>query len=227
MVRQSVCSCMYAFTTDIKLTTLTCLMFPLLQDGYTDALNKLQQTVIQAYKVDPNIKFEVFIHKVDGLSDDQRIDIQRDIHQRAHDDLLDASTCSFHCTGFLILLQILYTTVPELMYDPFGRNISLFSFVLHLTSSRKLLSVVYAGDDRTLSRKENILLHWTPVTHVGAFVDAIRAEVFLVIFRVYVVSPAGVQTLSSLFGAAIRSHRQTRRAACMCARQASIAHRFE
>lgn len=29
-----------------------------------------------------NIKFEVFIHKVDCLTDDQKMDIQRDITQR-------------------------------------------------------------------------------------------------------------------------------------------------
>ena len=47
-------------------------------------------TVTRAHKINPDIKFEVFIHKVDGLSDDQKIESQRDIHQRANDDLLDA-----------------------------------------------------------------------------------------------------------------------------------------
>jgi len=43
--------------------------------------------VTRAYKVNPGIKFEVFIHKVDGLSDDYKIETQRDIHQRANDEL--------------------------------------------------------------------------------------------------------------------------------------------
>ena len=55
-----------------------------------EALNRLHQTVTKAYKVNPNIHFEVFIHKVDGLSDDHKIETQRDIHQRANDDLCDA-----------------------------------------------------------------------------------------------------------------------------------------
>lgn len=38
-----------------------------------DALAKLHLTVSKAYQVNPNIKFEVFIHKVDGLTDDHRI----------------------------------------------------------------------------------------------------------------------------------------------------------
>ena len=43
------------------------------QDDYTEALQKLHQTVTKAHKVNPNITFEVFIHKSDGLSDEQKI----------------------------------------------------------------------------------------------------------------------------------------------------------
>ena len=43
------------------------------QDEYMEALSKLYVTVTKAYKVNPNITFEVFIHKVDGLSDDHKI----------------------------------------------------------------------------------------------------------------------------------------------------------
>ncbi|CAH1406297.1 unnamed protein product [Nezara viridula] len=60
------------------------------QDDYMDALNKLNVTVTKAFKVNPNIKFETFIHKVDGLTEDNKMETQRDIHQRANDDLSDA-----------------------------------------------------------------------------------------------------------------------------------------
>lgn len=33
----------------------------------------LNSAVIKAYKLNPNIKFEVFIHKVDCLSDDNKV----------------------------------------------------------------------------------------------------------------------------------------------------------
>lgn len=39
-------------------------MLLLFQDDYQDALDKLQLTVTKAYRVNSNIKFEVFIHKV-------------------------------------------------------------------------------------------------------------------------------------------------------------------
>ena len=73
------------------------------QDDYLDTLTKLHQTVIKAYKVNPDIKFEVFIHKVDGLTDDHKIDTQRDIHQRVTGELedggLDNLKLSFYLTS--------------------------------------------------------------------------------------------------------------------------------
>ncbi|XP_070534665.1 ras-related GTP-binding protein C-like [Ptychodera flava] len=71
------------------------------QDDYMDALAKLHMTVTRAYKVNPNIKFEVFIHKVDGLSDDHKIETQRDIHQRATDELADAGLDGVHLSFYL------------------------------------------------------------------------------------------------------------------------------
>ena len=52
------------------------------QDDYLDALSKLNSTVTRAHRVNPEIKCEVFIHKVDGLSDDTKMETQRDIHQK-------------------------------------------------------------------------------------------------------------------------------------------------
>lgn len=61
-----------------------------------EALARLHLTVTRAYKVNPDINFEIFIHKVDGLSDDHKIETQRDIHQRANDDLADAGLEKIH-----------------------------------------------------------------------------------------------------------------------------------
>lgn len=59
-------------------------------DPYTDALQKLHETIVRANKYNPNIVFEVFIHKVDGdlfLSDEQKVDCQRDIHEQIYAEL--------------------------------------------------------------------------------------------------------------------------------------------
>ncbi|KAF5905795.1 ras-related GTP-binding protein C [Clarias magur] len=71
------------------------------QDDYVEALTRLHLTVSRAYRVNPEINFEVFIHKVDGLSDDHKIETQRDIHQRANDDLADASLEKLHLSFYL------------------------------------------------------------------------------------------------------------------------------
>nr|AAW24707.1 SJCHGC05063 protein [Schistosoma japonicum] len=49
------------------------------QDDYHEALTRLHATLESAFRFNMSIKFEVFIHKVDCLSDDQKMDIQRDI----------------------------------------------------------------------------------------------------------------------------------------------------
>ena len=71
------------------------------QDDYQEALLKLTQTVTKAYKVNPRIKFEVFIHKVDGVSDDFKIESQRDITSRALDDLTDLGMSQIQLNYYL------------------------------------------------------------------------------------------------------------------------------
>ena len=85
---------------------------------------KLNLTVTRAYKVNPNIRFEVFIHKVDGLSDDHKIEAQRDIHQRANDELMeegfDSVNLSFYLTSiydhsiFEAFSKVVQKLIPQL-----------------------------------------------------------------------------------------------------------------
>ncbi|XP_036331915.1 ras-related GTP-binding protein C [Rhagoletis pomonella] len=94
------------------------------KDDYNEALTKFKNTVIKAYKVNPRIKFEVFIHKVDGISDDSKMESQRDIHQRASDDLSDAGLnqihLSFHLTSiydhsiFEAFSKVVQKLIPQL-----------------------------------------------------------------------------------------------------------------
>lgn len=67
------------------------------QDDYSsEALPKLHQTIVKACQVNPHIQFEVFIHKVDGLSDDHKIESQRDIQQQVSAELEDANLSRIH-----------------------------------------------------------------------------------------------------------------------------------
>ncbi|RUS18389.1 Gtr1/RagA G protein conserved region-domain-containing protein [Endogone sp. FLAS-F59071] len=97
------------------------------QDQYIEALSKLHNTVALASRVNPNIKFEVLIHKVDGLGDDMKIETQRDVQQRTNDELADAELedihLSFHLTSiydhsifeaFSKIIQKLISQLPTL-----------------------------------------------------------------------------------------------------------------
>jgi Ras-related GTP-binding protein C/D len=111
------------------------------QDDYMESLSKLHHTVKKAHQVNPDIKFEVFIHKVDGLSDDHKIETQRDIHQRANEDLMDSGDenilLSFYLTSiydhsiFEAFSKVVQKLIPQL---PTLENLlNIFITVIELT----------------------------------------------------------------------------------------------
>ncbi|KAK6874788.1 GTP-binding protein GTR2 [Candida tropicalis] len=94
------------------------------QDEYLNAITNLSMIIDYAYKVNPNINIEVLIHKIDGLSEDYRIDAQRDIMQRTGDELLDLGVegveLSFYLTSIFnhsiyeAFSRIVQKLIPEL-----------------------------------------------------------------------------------------------------------------
>jgi Ras-related GTP-binding protein C/D len=71
------------------------------QDDYSEAIHRLHQTVVRASKVNPSVFFEVFIHKVDGLADENKIERQREIQQRALTELADSKLDNVHLSFYL------------------------------------------------------------------------------------------------------------------------------
>lgn len=94
------------------------------QTEYLGALQNLQTIIELAFKVNPSINVEVLIHKIDGLSDDFRLDTQRDIIQRTTDELTDANLenvkISFHLTSIYdrsiheAFSRIIQKLIPEI-----------------------------------------------------------------------------------------------------------------
>lgn len=94
------------------------------QDDYQEAILKLHQTVQQAYQVNNKIVFEVFIHKVDGISDDHRIEIKRDIENRLREELqeneMNDVPIRFHLTSiydhtiFEAFSKVIQKLIPQL-----------------------------------------------------------------------------------------------------------------
>ncbi len=75
------------------------------QDDYFDAISRLHELVVRAFAINPLIEFHIFVHKVDGLSDDYKFDTQRDIEQRLLDELADASASFAFAPGAREMLQ--------------------------------------------------------------------------------------------------------------------------
>eukprot|EP00727_Mastigamoeba_balamuthi_P010474 m51a1_g6049 putative ras-related gtp-binding protein (378) ;mRNA; f:207600-209426 len=73
------------------------------QEDYNEALRRLHQTIVKAHRLNSAVRFEVLIHKVDGLSDDHKIDCQWGIINRCHDALHEAGLMdvqiTFHLTS--------------------------------------------------------------------------------------------------------------------------------
>lgn len=94
------------------------------QDEYLEAINRLNSTILNLQPTYANINIEVFIHKVDGLSDDYRLDIQRDIMQRIQDELSDHgfenAPITFHLTSiynhsiFEAFSKVIQKLIPHL-----------------------------------------------------------------------------------------------------------------
>ncbi|KAH8152462.1 uncharacterized protein LAJ45_03302 [Morchella importuna] len=94
------------------------------QDEYLDPLSRLHATIIAIQRSYPAINIEVFIHKVDGLSDEYKLDTQRDIMQRTQDELsdngLDNVQVSYHLTSiydhsiFEAFSKVIQKLIPQL-----------------------------------------------------------------------------------------------------------------
>ncbi|PHH68459.1 hypothetical protein CDD82_542 [Ophiocordyceps australis] len=94
------------------------------QDDYLEAVTRLNTTILALQGHYPNINIEVFIHKVDGLSDDYKLDIQRDITIRIQDELSDNgfenAPVTFHLTSiynhsiFEAFSRVIQKLIPRL-----------------------------------------------------------------------------------------------------------------
>ena len=94
------------------------------QDDQAEAIARLQATIVMAHRINPSIVFEVFIHKVDSLSDDQRIECQREIQNQLSDELTTArvqqAKVNFHLTSiydhsvFEAFSKVVQQLIPQL-----------------------------------------------------------------------------------------------------------------
>lgn len=94
------------------------------QDDYLESVARLNNTILHIQRSYPHINVEVFIHKVDGLSDDYKLDIQRDVTIRIQDELadqgIDNAPVNFHLTSiynhsiFEAFSKVIQKLIPRL-----------------------------------------------------------------------------------------------------------------
>ena len=94
------------------------------QDEYLEAVDRLVSVIISLFQDKPTVNFEVFIHKVDGISDDFRNDVTRDIRTRVIEDIADGGAHNalvhFHPTSvydhsiFEAFSKVVQKLIPQL-----------------------------------------------------------------------------------------------------------------
>ncbi|ODV83712.1 hypothetical protein CANARDRAFT_9276 [[Candida] arabinofermentans NRRL YB-2248] len=93
------------------------------QDEYLSALQNLAYIIKYACNINPKLHIEILIHKIDGLSEDFRLDTQRDIMARVGDDLLDYGLegvqISFYLTSIFdhSIYEAFSRIVQKLIYE--------------------------------------------------------------------------------------------------------------
>lgn len=112
------------------------------QDEYLSALQNLAVTIKYAVSVNPRIHIEVMIHKIDGLSEDYRLDTQRDIMQRVGDDLIDYGLEGVQISFFLTSI------FDHSIYEAFSRIVQ--KLIYELPALENLLDLVmqYSNFDK-------------------------------------------------------------------------------
>ncbi|TPX50280.1 hypothetical protein SeLEV6574_g00988 [Synchytrium endobioticum] len=150
-----------SFRSDAIFATCKVLVFVIdSQDDFLDAVQRLHGIVTEAYKVNPSIHFEVFIHKVDGLSDDHKIETHREISQRIHDDLSDVDLPQIHITFHLTSIYdySIYEAFSKVVQKLIGDYLPTLENLLNVFNSTSgveksflfdSLSKVYVATDST------------------------------------------------------------------------------
>ncbi|BGP19172.1 hypothetical protein JCM10213_005822 [Rhodosporidiobolus nylandii] len=96
------------------------------QSTLHDMIRKLSVTMHKAYTGNPGIQFEIFLHKVDGMSEDYRLDTLQNLRDRLTEELFDMSpelesnmnvfyhlTSVFDTSIYEALSKVIQKLIPE------------------------------------------------------------------------------------------------------------------
>ncbi|KAM0791757.1 hypothetical protein ACM66B_004024 [Microbotryomycetes sp. NB124-2] len=96
------------------------------QSNLNDMIRKLSLTMQKAYEANPAIQFEIFLHKIDGMSEDYRLDTLQNLRDRLTEELFDISpdlessmnvfyhlTSVFDTSIYEALSKVIQKLIPE------------------------------------------------------------------------------------------------------------------
>ncbi|KAF3481099.1 uncharacterized protein GIQ15_03858 [Arthroderma uncinatum] len=127
------------------------------QDDYLEAVSRLNKTILMIQQYYPHINIEVFIHKVDGLSEEYRSDTFQDIVQRISDELSDAGyenapihyylTSIYDYSVFEAFSKVIQKLIPQLSTLENLINILSNNSGMEKTYLFDVLSKIYIASD--------------------------------------------------------------------------------
>src|SRR5271156_3214341 len=127
------------------------------QDEYSDSTNRLTTTILNLQTTFPHINVEVFVHKIDGLSDEYKMDTYQDIVQRIGDELSDAGyvnpNVSYHLTSiydysiFEAFSKVIQRLIPQLDTLEILLNILVNNCGMEKAYLFDILSKIYIASD--------------------------------------------------------------------------------
>lgn len=127
------------------------------QDDYTDSIARLTTSILNVQATSPSINIEVFVHKVDGLSEEYRRDTFQDIVQTITDELQDAgyenAGVNFHLTSiydysiFEAFSKVIQKLIPQMHALENLLNIVLNSCGMEKAYLFDVLSKIYIASD--------------------------------------------------------------------------------
>ncbi|XP_022704140.1 ras-related GTP-binding protein C-like isoform X4 [Varroa jacobsoni] len=105
-----------------------------------EAVNTMLLAVDKAHRLNPNVNIDVFIHKVDGLSDDQKIETQREVQSQ-----IESATDNLSAQNSLVERGFLFD-LPSKIYiatDVFPVDMQLYELCCDMLDLATDISTIY------------------------------------------------------------------------------------
>jgi len=105
-------------------------------DTTVEALKKLHLTMKKAYTINPDITFEIFIHKVDSLTDDAKMECHRNVREQCLEDIEESKLQGVHPSFYLTSIY------DHSIFEAFSKVVQ--KLIPQLPNLENLLNILYS-----------------------------------------------------------------------------------